>query len=118
MHGAQRIARPVRQRGLIEIGRAQRQAFQWWRSRLPLRHRRWCFSQPFRQPCTQRQESGLGVHGSGYLPPCQRRLEPQPRAQHRAFQTELRNFAKAQATVHARARDNGMAALGKWSKAA
>jgi fructose-bisphosphate aldolase class I len=24
------------------------------------------------------------------------------------------NFAKAQATVHARAKDNGLAALGKW----
>jgi fructose-bisphosphate aldolase class I len=28
------------------------------------------------------------------------------------------NFAKAQATVFARARDNGLAALGRWSKAA
>ena len=28
------------------------------------------------------------------------------------------NVAKAQQIVHARARDNGLAALGKWSKAA
>jgi len=30
----------------------------------------------------------------------------------------VNNFAKAQATVYARARDNGLAALGQWSKAA
>ena len=28
------------------------------------------------------------------------------------------NFAKAQETVYSRAKDNGLAALGKWSKAA
>jgi fructose-bisphosphate aldolase, class I len=28
------------------------------------------------------------------------------------------NFAKAQQTVYARARDNGLAALGQWKKAA
>jgi fructose-bisphosphate aldolase class I len=30
----------------------------------------------------------------------------------------VNNFTKAQAIVHERARDNGMAALGKWGKAA
>ena len=87
--GAQRIARRVRQRreGRLAIGRAKRQSLQWRRRRVPLWHSStgW-LPQPLRQRRAQRQQPGLGIHRHRRLALCKSRLQPKPRAQHRALE--------------------------------